>query len=153
MGARTVAGLTAAAVLAVAGCAAAAAPAAYHRGVDQPPLVGTDWQLASYRDPGADSPVAVHTDSTLSFSTAGRFIAHACNRIGGSAQVDADTVTFGQAASTQMLCMGEAGVLERKVKATLRDSAGWSIRANLLTLTAADGHVLTYRVSRPSTRT
>ena len=149
MGGRTVAGLAAAAVLAVAGCAAAVAPAAYDREVDQPPLVGTDWQLASYRDPGEESPVAVHTDSTLSFSAAGRFSAHACNRIGGGAQVDADTITFGQAASTQMLCLGEPGVLEQKVKATLRDSAGWSIRANLLTLTAADGHVLTYRV-RPS---
>lgn len=33
--------------------------------------------------------------------------------------------------------------------ATLRNSAAWSIRESLLTLTAADGHVLVYRV-RPS---
>lgn len=149
MGGRTLAGLAAAAVLAVAGCSAAAAPAAYDRDVDQPPLVGTEWQLASYQDPDAASPVAVHTDSTLSFSAADRFSAHACNYFGGSAQVDADTITFGQGASTQMACMGEPAVLERKVAATLRDSATWSIHENRLTLTAADGHVLTYRV-RPS---
>ena len=114
--------------------------------MDQAPLVGTEWQLASYQDPGADSPIPVQADSTLSFSAAGSFIARACNRIGGTAQVDADTITFGQVASTRMACIGEPAVLERKVVATLRESAAWSIRANLLTLTGADGHVLTYQV-------
>ncbi len=149
MGGRTLAGLVAVALCAVAGCASVAAPAAYDREMDQPPLVGTEWQLASYQDPGADSPVPVQADSTLSFSASGRFSAHACNYFGGSAQVDADTITFGQGASTQMACMGEPAVLERKVAAILMGSAAWSVRANLLTLTAADGHVLIYRV-RPS---
>lgn len=138
-----------AAVLTVAGSALRATRAVYDREVDQPPLVGTEWQLASYQDPGAESPVAVRTDSTLSFSAAGRFSAHACNYFGGGAQVEADTITFGQGGSTRMACLGEPAVLEQKVAATLTGSAAWSIRANLLTLTAADGHVLTYRV-RPS---
>jgi hypothetical protein len=72
--------------------------------VDQAPLVGTEWQLASYQDPGSQSPVAVRADSTLSFSPAGRFSAHACNYFGGSAEVRADTITFGQAGSTLIRC-------------------------------------------------
>jgi heat shock protein HslJ len=119
--------------------------------VDQPPLVGTEWQLASYQDPGADSPVAVQADSTLSFSPGGRFCAHACNHIGGRAQVDAGTIRFGDTISTAMACMGERGVLESKVIAMLRDSATWSLAAELLTLTAADGCILTYRVRSPAT--
>jgi len=150
VGGRTLAGLVAVAQCAVAGCASAASPAAYDGGVQQPPLVGTEWQLTSYQDPGAESPVGVQTDSTLAFDGKGRFSARACNYIGGSAQVDADTITFGEVVSTAMACTGELGVLNARVAATLRDSATWSIRADLLTLTAADGHVLTYRV-RPST--
>lgn len=117
--------------------------------MDEPPLVGTQWQLASYQDPGAEAPVAVETDSTLSFSPRGHFAAEACNHFGGSARVAADTITFGQVASTSMACGGERGVLEKKVMAMLSESTGWSIRAGTLTLTGADGHVLTYRV-RPS---
>jgi heat shock protein HslJ len=149
MGSRMLAAFAAVAVLTVAGCASATAPAAYDREVDQPPLVGTEWQLTSYQDPGAESPIAVRTDSTLSFSAESRFSAHACNYIGGTAQVDADTITFGQSASTRMGCRGEPAELERRVTATLAGTAAWSIRAERLTLIGADGHVLTYRV-RPS---
>jgi heat shock protein HslJ len=123
--------------------------AAYDCDVGQPPLVGTEWQLVSYQDPGEISPVAVQADSILSFSAAGRFIAHACNRIGGTAQIDAETIVFGQSASTRMGCVGEPAVLDLKVTATLRGPAAWSIRDSLLTVTAADGRVLVYRV-RPS---
>jgi heat shock protein HslJ len=145
----TVAGFVVAAVLAAAGCASPTASAGYGRAADQPPLIGTQWQLASYQDPGSPSPVAVRIDSTLSFSAAGRFSAHACNYFGGSARIQAAAITFGPGASTAIGCGGKSAELEQKVEATLQGSAAWSIRARLLTLTAADGHVLTYRV-RPS---
>jgi heat shock protein HslJ len=135
-------------MLAVAGCGSAAVVRGDDGDVEEPPLVGTEWQLASYRLP-AEAPVAVRADSTLSFSAKGRFSAHACNYIRGAARVDAHEITFGQAASTAMACTGEPAVLEQKVSATLMGSADWSIRAGTLTLTGGDGHVLTYRV-RPS---
>jgi heat shock protein HslJ len=149
VGTRFVAGLTAAAVLAVAGCASATGPPAADGEVDEPPLVGTEWQLASYQDPAAEAPVPVTTDSTLSFSAKGHFSARACNYIGGTAQVDGHMIRFGGGAMTEMACGGEEGVLETKVVATVQGSVDWSIRARTLTLTGGDGHVLTYRV-RPS---
>lgn len=115
----------------------------------EPPLVGTEWQLASYRGPGAEAPVAVRADSTLSLSATGSFTARAGNRFGGPATVDAERISFEESASTARGCTGELMVLDGKVAATLRGSARWAIRGGVLTLAGADGHVLTYRV-RPS---
>jgi heat shock protein HslJ len=136
------------AVLVIGGCASSPAPTGSGN-VDAPPLVGTEWQLVSYRSSGNTGQVAVKTDSTVEFNGKGQFTAHACNYIGGDATIDAQTVTFGALGSTLMACSGEPGSLERQVEATAKGSVNWSIDASMLTLANPDGHVLTYRV-RPS---
>jgi heat shock protein HslJ len=117
--------------------------------VVEPPLVGTGWQLVSYEVPGGAGPIAVNTDSTIEFNGKGQFTAHACNYLGGTATISADSIAFGSLASTDMACSGEPGVLEGQLRATATGSTTWSISAHLLRLSNPDGHVLTYRV-RPS---
>jgi len=114
-----------------------------------PPLVGTEWQLASYRNRDDGSPTTVATDSTLEISAAGHVTATACNTMGGTASVTARTISVGSLGSTLMACSGEPGILDAEVTATLTGKSSWSITRGILTLSNANGHVLTYRV-RPS---
>ena len=147
---------TAAAVLlATAGCASAnssdSPPAVPVRAVAAvaPPLVGTEWQLASYRDPGSARSVTVRSNSTAEFSSKGGFTAHACNHLGGGVTRSGDHLTFTGLGSTDMACGGEPGRLEQEVEATLTGTVAWAVTGRVLTLANPDGHRLTYRV-RPS---
>jgi heat shock protein HslJ len=116
-------------------------------------LVGTEWHLVSYRNPGYAGPVPVHADSTMRLDGKGGYSALACNHIGGYASIDGRTVTFRPGTTTMMACRGEPDTLDRQVGATARGAVTWSIRAHILTLTNRNGHVLAYRVSRaPSAR-
>jgi heat shock protein HslJ len=115
----------------------------------EPPLVGTSWQLSSYRAPAAAAPVRVTIDSTLSFSAGGRFSVHACNWIDGTARIEGRTVIFGRGMTTLKGCAGEEAALQDAVLPAVTGTADWSIRDRTLTVTNRDGHVLTYRV-RPS---
>ena len=139
-----------AALVALAGYGSS--PAATRTGaarVAEPPLVGTEWQLVSYQNPGVAGRISVKTDSTIEFNGKGAFSAHACNYIGGGARIDGRTITFTPGMSTVMACLSEATTLERQVKATGKGVVNWSIRKRILTLRNRDGHVPTYRV-RPS---
>lgn len=142
--------------LTVAGCAAALAAtvgpgaAGSTAPAPEPALVGTDWQLTSYREPGAAEPVPVDIDSTISLTAKGNLSVHACNYIGATARVGLATLTITPGATTDIFCSGKSGELERQVNAMLAaGTVRWSIRDRVLTLTAPDGQVLTYRV-RPS---
>ena len=142
--------------LTVAGCAAApAATAGSGVGAStatapEPTLVGTDWQLISYREPGAGAPVPVTVDSTISFTAKGIVSVHACNYIGATARVGPATMTINPGATTDIGCSGENGEVERQVNAMLAaGTVRWSIRDRVLTLTDEDRQVLAYRV-RPS---
>jgi heat shock protein HslJ len=131
--------------IAVAGRGSSPAPNGNASAIE-PPLVGTEWQLSSYQNPGNAVPITVTVDSTIEFNGKGHFTAHACNHIAGPATISADVITFGLLGSTRMACSGEPSVLERQVEATLKGSTAWSINGRLLKLTNRDGHVLTYRV-------
>lgn len=144
-------------LLTAAGCSSAA-PGALNRSAppsrslasaSQPPLTGTEWQLASYSNPGSAQRVTVTTDSTAEFSTKGHFSAHACNFLGGAVTMTSDRIFFSTVGSTLMACGGEPGQLNRQVEATLTGSVSWAITGRVLTLTNPDGHALVYRV-RPS---
>jgi heat shock protein HslJ len=115
----------------------------------EPPLVGTSWQLTSYRAPAAAAPVRVTIDSTLTFSAGGRFSVRACNGIDGPVRIEGRTVIFGRWITTLKGCTGAEAALENAVRAAVTGTADWSVRDRALTLTNRDGHVLTYRV-RPS---
>ena len=119
-------------------------PAENAPGVGEPPLRGTEWQLAAYRDPGAE-PVEVTTDSTLRFSKDGKFSAHACNYYGGSARVTGGEVAFADLGGTLKACSGEEAQLERRVTATLQGTRTWAISDRKLVI-GGDGRELTYRV-------
>ncbi|MDT0263023.1 META domain-containing protein [Jatrophihabitans lederbergiae] len=145
-------------LLTTAGCASAA-PGALNRSTrpsgspasaSEPPLVGTDWQLASYGNPGSAQRVTVTTDSTADFSAKGNFSAHACNFFGGAVTITSDRISFSRRTSTAMGCGGEPGQLDRQVEATLMRSVSWAITDRVLTLTNPDGHVLVYRVRSSS---
>ena len=142
--------------LTVAGCAAApaattgSAAAGRTAAEPEPTLVGTDWQLSSYREPGGAEPIPVSVDSTLSLTAKGSVYAHACNYLGATARLGPATVTVALAGSTDIACSGENGEVERQVTAMLEaGTVRWSIRDRVLTLSGLDGQVLIYRV-RPS---
>ena len=135
-----------AALFVLAGCASSPAPASSSESAAEPPLVGTEWQLVSYQNPGATGPIAVMTDSTIEFNGKGAYHAHACNYISGGVTISTRSLTFTPGMSTAMGCSGEPNTLERQVDVTVKDSVSWSIRTRVLTLTNRDGHVLTYRV-------
>lgn len=144
-------------LLTAAGCSSAA-PGALNRSTSlpgslarasEPPLIGTEWQLASYSKPGSARSATVTMDSTAEFSTKGHFSAHACNFLGGAVTITSDRIFFSTVGTTTMACGGEPGQLNRQVEATLTGSVSWAITDRVLTLTNPDGHVLVYRV-RPS---
>lgn len=139
--------VAAAGVVAAGACGSSAGPNADVGSGEEPPLAGTEWQLASYEAPGGDGPVEVTVDSTLRFDGKGRFSAHACNYLGGDAAIRDRRMTLGFGFSTSMACTGEAGTLEDQVVA-LDGAVAWSIADRTLTLSKGE-HVLTYRV-RPS---
>lgn len=112
----------------------------------EPPLVGTEWQLTSYRESSHAETVSVKTDSTMEYDGKGRFSAHGCNFLGGSVIVTPTTLTYGSVGSTLIGCNGERGQLDHQTMATTDGPITWSIRAGILTLTHPDGHELTYRV-------
>jgi heat shock protein HslJ len=114
-----------------------------------PPLVGTEWQLASYQGPTSATPVTVTTDSTLEFSRAGGYSAHACNYIGGRAKIGEHTITFTPTASTGIGCSNADGALDRQVETIANGTVSWSISGSSLALSKPGGYVLKYRV-RPS---
>jgi heat shock protein HslJ len=134
-------------MLAAGACGSGAGPQA-DVGGEEPPLAGTEWQLASYESPGGDGPVAVKADSTLRFDGKGHFSAKACNYIGGDARIQDRRMTLGFGGSTDMACTGEAGTLEDQVLALADGTVAWSIADGTLTLQNGE-RVLTYRV-RPS---
>lgn len=130
----------------LAGRGSSPAPNGDGTSVVAPPLVGTEWQLSSYQNPGSAAPITVTVDSTMEFNGKGRFTAHACNYLGGAATISADVIMFGALGSTEMACSGEPGAIERQVEATVKGRTAWSINGRLLTLRNPDGQVLTYRV-------
>lgn len=114
----------------------------------EPPLVGTTWQLVSWRGTTV-TPVPGTEDSTLLFSPTGTAHAHTCNSLDATFRVEGRTITFGQAMRTDVACAGTGGMLDDRAANVLTGSASWSISGRMLTLTDEGGLALTYRV-RPS---
>lgn len=72
-------------------------------------LAGTQWQLASYGTPGAETPLAPGSVVTLSFESAGRLGGTGgCNSFGGEYTVQNNTLTISEVVSTLMACADNA---------------------------------------------
>lgn len=111
----------------------------------RPPLVGTEWRMTSYQNPGDAEATAVTAESTLSINKGHRVGIRACNYMGGTVQIGDSTITFGDFMSTLMACTGEPAMLEAHVVATLKGKIRWSVSEGVLTFRHPDGHELTYR--------
>jgi heat shock protein HslJ len=78
------------------------------------PLSGTHWQLVSFGQPGAETPVSAGTPVTLEFQENGQAGGSGgCNSFSVQYQVQAGELTFGPIASTKMACTG-AGIMEQE---------------------------------------
>jgi len=112
------------------------------------PLEGTDWTLdglGSGGDDGAMSSVPAGVRSTLRIDDGRMTLELPCN---GKPQPavevsDAELVVDGYA-TTKMSCGEDADSVESAVTLTLQGTVGYEIEAGRLTLTGADGGVLTY---------
>jgi heat shock protein HslJ/photosystem II stability/assembly factor-like uncharacterized protein len=84
-------------------------PTAGAAGAD--PLAGTSWLLASFGPVGAEQEVAAGSRVTLLFQAGGNAGGNAgCNSYGGAYEVDGETISFAEIASTLMAC--EDGIIE-----------------------------------------
>lgn len=79
-------------------------------------LAGTQWQLASYGTPGAETPVAPGSVVTLSFESADRLGGNGgCNSFGGEYTVQNNTLTISGVVSTLMACADSAVTQQEQV--------------------------------------
>lgn len=79
-------------------------------------LAGTQWQLASYGTPGAETPVASGSVVTLSFESADRLGGNGgCNSFGGEYTVQNNTLTISGVVSTLMACADSAVTQQEQV--------------------------------------
>jgi heat shock protein HslJ len=112
------------------------------------PLTGTEWTLDSIGesgDEGSVSSVPAGVVSTLTIDDSGRVsVMPGCNSGGGQAAVGDGAIEFGPIALTKMACEDPAMSVENAVMQMLDGSVGYTVDADLLTLTK-DGRTLTYR--------
>jgi len=111
-------------------------------------VAGSEWTLVSFGTTTAAESAASARPATLAFDgeRVGGF--SGCNRFNGLYQATGDTVTFGPLAVTRAACTTD--ILNRQestVLAVLQGTARYTVEANTLTITAADGKELTYRAA------
>jgi putative lipoprotein len=103
------------AVLVLAGACAGGEPAAGT-------LAGTSWSVEDIERAG----VLDHVQTTLSFDgDQGVYGSGGCNRFVGPVEVKADTIRFGNIASTMMACPPEVMEQEQRFFASLREAVRW----------------------------
>lgn len=112
------------------------------------PLEGTEWQLSGIVEADAVfSPVA---DSAVTMQISdGQLTGKACNRFNGAVEVDGESFKAGPLMSTKMACANdEETAQETKVLTILQAATTFSIKANQLTLKAADGTGLEFTAAK-----
>ncbi len=105
------------------------------------PLADTRWSLASYGEPGDEKPTVSGAAPTLEFdgqNQAGG--SGGCNSFGAPYSVFGDTLSFGQLASTLMLCAKqEVGQQETEFFNALQNAGSFQLTGNSLTIWYEDG--------------
>lgn len=140
-----IAGLAVAAVIA-AGCSST--------GGTGGTIDGTTWALTSYLVDGKATPVPadVLVDATFSADDSTVSGSAGCNRYSGPYTVDGSKLTFGDLATTLMLCDGPAGEVETAYLAHLGNAATFTATADALTIYDASGaSILVYAPEQPGT--
>jgi putative lipoprotein len=79
-----------------------------------PALEMTNWNLVSYGEPGAATPVLEDTEVTLQFQEEGQAVGlGGCNSFGAQYEVANATIAFNEVITTEIACLGE-GVMEQE---------------------------------------
>ncbi len=133
--------MTVSMALLVGGCGGSSSGAASTPSASGGKLDGTSWQLSAYAAAGATSMTSVPANvrATAVFTADRVAGSGGCNSYSGPYTTSRATIHIGPLASTQMACMGAAGVVEALYLKGLEAAAGYTVTAAELTLTGADG--------------
>ncbi|MEO8365508.1 MAG: META and DUF4377 domain-containing protein [Pseudoxanthomonas sp.] len=127
----------------VAEAPATAAPA------DAPALSANHWRLTDAKNAQGQRIDALSANAEkpvqLDFVDARVAVSNTCNRMGGSYSVTGDALTFDRMTSTMMACTdARLMALDQEVGKRLEGSLKFAQSADMLTLTSANGDVLTF---------
>jgi heat shock protein HslJ len=104
-------------------------------------LANTQWNLASFKTEGAESPVIEGTTITLKFGVDGRATGSGgCNSYAGGYNEAVDKLSFSQIISTKRACLAQnANQQEQQYLAALETAGKFEISENRLTIYYGDG--------------
>ena len=111
------------------------------------PLMGTQWNLSSFFENEAASPLVKGTSITMTIDN-GTLHAKACNAINGPVTIDGMSFKAGTLASTRMACPGDQDTQETRFLDILTTATTISVQGDSLTLVAPDGRALVF-VAQP----
>ncbi len=111
------------------------------------PLAGTAWQIVTLNG----AAPADGTQVTLAFNAQDRYSANAgCNTINGGYTVDGETITFGSAMSTLMLCPKPIMQQEEQFKQALEAATSFTLEDDTLTIVYGAGEALVFTAQAAS---
>jgi heat shock protein HslJ len=80
-------------------------------------------------------------NTSIEFSSDGKLTGNVgCNGFGGDYKMAGDTITFGPIISTMMACENPIAEQEFAVLKTFTEKASYTLNADTLTITSADGN-------------
>jgi heat shock protein HslJ len=100
------------------------------------------WNLVSYGDPTAPTPVLTEAPITLQFTGQGVGGNTGCNTYGGNFEFSNDTLTIGQLVTTLVACEEPIMAQERAYLDALQTATNYSITGDQLTITYPGGALL-----------
>lgn len=90
-----------------------------------------------------DQPIPGHIGVTLEFTREGTVRGSTgCNRLNGAYEVTAETLRFGQIATTRMACTPDRDRIEDRMMRILSETRGWRVEGPVLTLIDDAGRVM-----------
>ncbi|MFF1710021.1 META domain-containing protein [Streptomyces sp. NPDC058268] len=116
------------------------------------PLTGTKWNVNAIGDGkvSASLPKEVEGKAHLTFGKDGTVRGNlGCNNVTAKAEVKDGTITLGAPRSTRMMCEGAAGDTEKKLLKLFDGKVSYELRHGGLSLTAADGTVVSANAADP----
>lgn len=108
-------------------------------------LAGTEWTLSTWTTGGAEVSLVEGSAITLGFGYEDDvFGSTGCNRFRGGVLVEDDSITFGPAATTRMMCEPALAEQETAWLGALAQVAHFRLGADELTLITGDGSALSF---------
>jgi heat shock protein HslJ len=107
-------------------------------------LIGPQWQLISFGSAGAEIPVVGDSAVTLMLGEDGQLSGSGgCNSYGGGYEIDNNTLSVAQIASTLMACADEQ-LMQQEIDylAALQTGMQFAVNGDQLTLSSPDGQVV-----------